>query len=87
MASKARALVNRWRAIDSDSRYHLVGAVLAVPCSFAVGIKAIRENPHYVVLATSITIVTGVATVLYWPVIAPTMGLYRLFSEIDKKLN
>jgi hypothetical protein len=87
MASKARALVQRFKALDGESQYHLVGAVLAVPCSLAVGVKILRDRPHEVGTATFFAVLMGFTTTMAWPLAAPTLGTYGLFYVIDKKLN
>lgn len=87
MATAARALVQRWKALDGDTQYHLIGAVLAVPCSLAVGVGTLRVWPNAVGTATTYAVLTGVATTIAWPASATALGMYGVFSIIDKRIN
>lgn len=87
MATAARALVQRWKALDGETQYHVIGAALAVPCSLAVGVKILRDRPHEVGTATIFAALMGVSTIVAWPAAAPTLGAYGVFSMIDNRIN
>lgn len=87
MATKVRSLVQRWEAVDADTRYYAVGVALAVPASLFTGVKTLKAVPHEIWLATMGAVATGAITLFAWPAVIPTLGVYGVFSMIDKRIN